>query len=419
MSQIGQQIRNLSYRSWNVVRYHPELKQAIKFIPNTTMQTNLNGSNDILVQVLASSVNKHDIAMTRGYGNLSLLPNSLSLKSWNKRIDRLPLTLGRDFVGKIISRGPSVMMFKPGDLVWGTVPPYENGAHTDYLITTDNFVSLKPKNLSNVEAASIPYVGLTAWSALTTFGELNSTNTVNKRVLVLGGSGGVGCFAIQLLKCWGAKQVAATCSRGSIDWLQSLTMINSDDCIDYRDMADYLTTNPNRFDIILDASSSNAAKRNHQILNQLINGNGKCHSIDHHTKYVTLTSPLNGRYNGGTIADTINDTLMGFDQHNGLKFRWAYYLPNPKALAYIGALMERGAIRPLTTNVVDFDRAIDAYESLADSRPLSGKVVLNLNSELEFESMNLFSYVLLLNTIYDADVRYRCYITLIGDQVEL
>lgn len=203
------------------------------------------------------------------------------------------------------------------------------------------------------------------------------------RILVLGGSGGVGCFAIQLLKYWGAK-VTTTCSSGSIDWLKSLTGV--EECIDYRDTETFLRNYKGTFDFILDASSSTASRKNYEILTSVMHRNGSLpqgrQSVLHpRTMYVTLTSPLlrnldqRGAISGtvATVADAISDTLSGL-QH-GLSFRWAYYLPNPKALAHIGDLVERGAIKPLTTTVFDFDNAMEAYESL-EKRPLNGKVVL-------------------------------------------
>ena len=203
------------------------------------------------------------------------------------------------------------------------------------------------------------------------------------RVLVFGGSGGVGCFAIQMLNYWGAH-VTTTCSAGSIEWLQSFT--NGIDCIDYNDTEHFLRSYQGTFDFILDASSSNASRKNYEILISVADRNrrrtGGPSVMHSRTMYVTLTSPLlhnmdqHGAVSGAfcTVADAISDTLSGL-QH-GFSFRWAYYLPNPKALAHIGDLVERDAIKPFTTMVYDFDKAMDAYESLG-KRPLNGKVVLN------------------------------------------
>ena len=174
--------RKLSQRSWNIVRFDQDLKRAIQFNSSSQVPI-LNRPNEVMVKVLASSVNPLDIEMSRGYGNVMLSLGNTVMSHGIDRLTygRLPVTPGRDFVGEIISKGQSIWNYKPGDIVWGTVPPYENGSHADYVITSDNAISYKPKNLSNVEAAALPYVGLTAWSSLSTFGELNAHNSNNKK----------------------------------------------------------------------------------------------------------------------------------------------------------------------------------------------------------------------------------------------
>lgn len=203
---------------------------------------------------------------------------------------------------------------------------------------------------------------------------------------MLGGSGGVGCFAIQLLKYWGAV-VIATCSANSATWLESMTSL--DQCVDYHHTREFLEQYPGTFDLILDASSSDAARKNYELISSIVNqrpvssGHAKSNSVfdRKRTTYVTLSSPLLANFDqygvvGGsvaTLADAIADTFGGIQR--GVSFRWAYYLPNQKALAYIGELVERGAIKPFTTSVYSLENAIEAYESMA-KRPLNGKVVL-------------------------------------------
>ena len=88
--------------------------------------------------------------------------------------DELPLTLGRDFSGVVVDTGMSPGSFNVGDQVWGTVfPTNSRGSHAEYVLaSTTNSVGLKPKSLSHVEAASIPYAALTAWSGLDLTGNL-------------------------------------------------------------------------------------------------------------------------------------------------------------------------------------------------------------------------------------------------------
>ena len=120
----------------------------------------------------------------------------------NKGETHLPLTLGRDFAGIIKAVGEGVKNLKPGDKVMGVIPPPSSGSHAQYLVTSSCNVHIKPDNLTMEEAASIPYAGLTAWSALSITAEL-CVSSKGKKVLVLGGAGGVGSLATQILKNWG------------------------------------------------------------------------------------------------------------------------------------------------------------------------------------------------------------------------
>lgn len=115
----------------------------------------------------------------------------------------LPLTLGRDFAGVVQAVGGDVKNLQPGDEVMGFIPPPLAGSHAEYLVTSASNMKQKPENLTMEEAASIPYAGLTAWSALSITAEL-CIGSKGKKVLVTGAAGGVGSIAIQLLKNWGA-----------------------------------------------------------------------------------------------------------------------------------------------------------------------------------------------------------------------
>lgn len=118
---------------------------------------------------------------------------------------RLPLTLGRDFAGIIRAVGKGVTDLEPGDEVMGVVPPQNGvGSHAQYVVVSSSLVVMKPTNLTMVEAASIPYAGLTAWSGLRFSGGLGEVSN-GKQVLIMGASGGVGSIAAQLCKLWGSK----------------------------------------------------------------------------------------------------------------------------------------------------------------------------------------------------------------------
>lgn len=114
-----------------------------------------------------------------------------------------PFIPGRDFAGVVRAVGEGVKHLQPGDEVMGVIPPPLPGSHAQYVVAPTCNILKKPNNLTMEEAASIPYAGLTAWSALGLTGEL-CINSRDKRVLVLGATGGVGMIAIQLSKIWGA-----------------------------------------------------------------------------------------------------------------------------------------------------------------------------------------------------------------------
>lgn len=155
--------------------------------------------------------------------------------------------------------GNEVKDLNIGDEVMGVVPPQSGtGSHAQYVVVPDSCVVLKPSNLTMIQAASIPYAGLTAWSGITSLLGGNLSDTTNNRevkVLVMGAAGGVGCLAIQLCKLFGCMvrsfevnvfsflllfiassiylicQVVATCATDAVPIIEPL---GSDYIVDYR-----------------------------------------------------------------------------------------------------------------------------------------------------------------------------------------
>ena len=165
---------------------------------------------DLLVEIHAASINPFDVVRTRGYGeNLIHHVRDLSTFSWIPRLpdlaklfsrkdDPFPLTLGRDFSGKVVDAGKLVKGLRVGDDVYGVVGPHRQGTLAEYASTSTWCVARKPKNISHAEAASIPYVACTTWSVLKLVANLPNRNREDTRVLILGASGGVGTFSVQV-----------------------------------------------------------------------------------------------------------------------------------------------------------------------------------------------------------------------------
>lgn len=162
--------------------------------------------NQILVRVIAAGVNPVDTYVRSGKFGAATLP----------------LIPGRDIAGIVEEVGPGATKFKKGDAVYGNV---RNGGYAEFAVAVEKDIALKPAALDFVEAAAVPVAARTAWNALVETAHLGAGQTV----LIQGGSGGVGSFAIQIAKVRGAK-VFATASTGNQDLLKEL---GADVAIDY------------------------------------------------------------------------------------------------------------------------------------------------------------------------------------------
>ncbi|WP_306258707.1 NADP-dependent oxidoreductase [Pararhizobium sp. IMCC21322] len=167
----------------------------------------------VLIEVHAASVNPIDNILRAGY-----------LK------DLMPLTflhvMGYDVSGEVVEIGKNVQSVKIGDAVFARPNQDDAGAIAEFARVKESELAIKPANLSHTDAASVPLAGLTAWQALITKGNLKK----GQKVLIHAGSGGVGTYAIQIAKHFGAY-VATTTSAKNADLVQSL---GADLVIDYK-----------------------------------------------------------------------------------------------------------------------------------------------------------------------------------------
>ena len=169
--------------------------------------------DDVLIRVVATSVNPVDWKIRKGY-----------LKSFIPY--EMPLIMGWDVSGIVEKIGPAVSRFKPGDAVYSRPDIVRNGAYAEYVAVREAEIAVKPATISHVEAASLPLVSITAWESLFTTAGLAK----GQRVLIHAGAGGVGSIAVQLARAKGAH-VTATASGPKVALVQSL---GADEVIDYR-----------------------------------------------------------------------------------------------------------------------------------------------------------------------------------------
>jgi len=181
--------------------------------------------HEVLIRIYASSVNPVDWKILSGVLCKAGLVDTKPTKE-------NPAPVGFDASGVIVQVGKDVSSFQVGDEVFaiGTYhrdrsPVMSSGSLAEYFAVDHAHVAPKPKNLSHLEAASIPLVGLTSYQALFVHGKLQR----GERILILGGSGGTGSVAIQLAHDAGAY-VATTCSERNIDFVKSL---GADQVVDY------------------------------------------------------------------------------------------------------------------------------------------------------------------------------------------
>jgi NADPH:quinone reductase-like Zn-dependent oxidoreductase len=218
-----------------------QLRELEKPLPN---------DNEVLVRVRAASINPVDGHLIRG--SWMMRPMSGLRKPKNTRF-------GTDFAGTIEAVGKNVTNFKSGDEVFGA----KNGAVADYIcVKADRAIVMKPNNITFEQAGSVAVAGLTALQGLRDKGRIQT----GQKVLVNGASGGVGTFAVQIAKAFGAE-VTGVCSTRNVDLVKS---IGADHVIDYT--KEDFTKTDQRYDMIYDLVGNHSFSERRQILTS----NGIC-----------------------------------------------------------------------------------------------------------------------------------------------
>jgi NADPH:quinone reductase-like Zn-dependent oxidoreductase len=187
----------------------------------------------VLVRVRAASVNPADWHMMRGDPSIARL--QMGLRAPKQAI------LGWDVAGQVEAVGDGVPAFRPGDEVYGSPFDGGSGAFAEYSRVPEHALALKPANLSFEQAAAVPLAGLTALQGLRDHGRIAS----GQSVLVIGASGGVGTFAVQIAKSYGAE-VTGVCGTRNVELVRSL---GADHVIDYNE--DDFAKAGRRYDLIL------------------------------------------------------------------------------------------------------------------------------------------------------------------------
>jgi NADPH:quinone reductase-like Zn-dependent oxidoreductase len=311
----------------------------------------------VLIRVIASSVNNVDCAIRNGYGRVIF--GSMGLAAF-------PMVPGRDASGVVEAVGPSVTKFQPGDHVF-TAPP--NRGCAEYVAVHENHVARKPSNLTHVDAASLPFVALTTWAALVGQAGLTANNTKGQRVVISRGAGGVGTFAIQLIKAWGGH-VATTTSAKNIEFLKRL---GADEVIDYtkQDFVEVLKD----FDVAYDLLGYDSEDK---LLSVLKRGSG--------ARYVSIVTPMmlltdkHGLEEGRRLANMELESKKAQQKVLGREYAWSFFQPNGAALAEVASLVERGLIKPVVDRVYPLEEIVAAHE-YCETKRARGKIAIRVAPE--------------------------------------
>ena len=195
------------------------------------------GKHDVVVQVRCSSVNPKDWKLNK---KITTLVPDLGIR---------PYIIGDDLSGTVVETGSAVTEFKVGDEVYGMDMRLRTNACAEYARIATRRIALKPGNISHIEAGVTPLAALTALQGFKV-----ANLAAGQRILIIGASGGVGTYAVQIAKALGAE-VTAVCSHRNVDLVSSL---GADHIVDYT--KEDFTGNDDNFDVIFDATSYEDAK---------------------------------------------------------------------------------------------------------------------------------------------------------------
>lgn len=294
--------------------------------------------NEVVVKVYAASVNFNTMMFVKG--------EPLIARAFTGLLKPKVKTPGNDIAGIVKSVGKDVKQFQIGDEVFGDTAECGFGAFAEYVSVPENALMLKPKNISFEEAAAAPEASLVALQALRDEGEIKSGD----KVLINSASGGIGTFAVQLAKYFGAE-VTGVCGSKNLDMVSS---IGADHIIDYT--KEDFTRNGEKYDLII------ATAGYHSIL-----------------EYRNALSPK-GRYvaTGGSMKQIFQAMLLGswLSKEGGKKLTNLILKVN-KDLDLMKELLEAGHIKSVIDRSYPLSEAADALRYYGEGHA-KGKVVITL-----------------------------------------
>ncbi len=286
------------------------------------------GDNEVLIRIFASSVNAADYRSM----NMGIIPK--------RKI------FGADIAGLVETAGRDAIRFKPGDEVIGDLSGYGFGGFAEYVAVSEEVLTLNPQKLSFEEAAALPLAAVTALQALRK-GQIRK----GQKVLIAGSGGGVGTYAVQLAKYYGAE-VTGVCSTKNAEQTRT---IGADYVIDYT--TENFTKTDRRYDLILAVNGNQSLSAYRRILVR----DGICVMV------------------GGSLVQIFMSLLFGWLTSIGSKKIYTLSAKsNPTDLEFIAKLAGDGIIRPVIDRRYPLENTADAMNYLREGHA-RGKVVIIIN----------------------------------------
>lgn len=298
--------------------------------------------DEVLIQIHATSLNSRDLRMLRANPFfMRLMPGGLS-RPKNK-------VLGADVAGRVEAVGGYVKQFQPGDEVFGYLPIASGrGTLAEFVCANENLITRKPVNLTFEQAAAVPLAAMTALQGLRDKGNIQP----GQKVLIQGASGGVGTFAVQIAKAFGAE-VTAVCSTRNLKMAQSL---GADHVIDYT--KEDFTQNGEQYDLIL------AVNGYHPISNYL-----RC--IKPGGTYVVV---------GGSMTQLIEVARNGVNRTGTKKIAVLTLEHNHNDLVIIKELVEFGKMIPVIDHCYPLSETVTAFWDF-EKKHTQGKIVITVEQD--------------------------------------
>ncbi len=297
-------------------------------------------NDELLIKVHAASVNYSDWAFVRGKPFLVRLMGSGLLKPNNT-------ILGADIAGLVEAVGRNVKQFQPGDEVFGDISGCGWGGFAEHVSVSENALALKPANLTLEEAAAVPQAAVVALQGLRDKGQIQP----GQKVLINGASGGIGTFAVQIAKSFGAE-VTGVCSTKNLDMVRS---IGADHVIDYTQ--EDFCQNGKLYDLIVATAGYRSI-----------------------FDYKRALSPK-GTYvmTGGSMAQVFQAGLLGpsISEKGGKKLGNLSAKPSQKDLVSMRELIEAGKVVPVIDRCYPLSEVPDAVRYYGEGHA-RGKVVITV-----------------------------------------